>query len=50
MCIFGLSFVLFIKKLSVGKAFKLVTHRFMHKNRKHAKELEASNLKRETIL
>ena len=38
MYIFGLSFVLFIQKLSVGKEVKLVTHGSWQKNKKHTKK------------
>ena len=38
MYIFGLSFVLFIQKLEVGKEVKLVTRGFGQKNKKYAKK------------
>ena len=50
MYMFGLSSILFIRKLTAGKEFKLVKREFRQKKKKHAKKPDASNLKTKAIL
>ena len=52
MYMFGLSSILFIRKLTAGKEFKLVKREFRQKKKKkkHVKKPDASNLKTKAII